>query len=75
MAITFRITETGRERSKVLFQTTDWLEAKEWISNDTHVWPRPVIHYDGIDGMSIKDFNELYDHPHWPLKVKTLVVD
>tara|TARA_B100000809_G_C15003844_1_gene482492 strand:- start:752 stop:979 length:228 start_codon:yes stop_codon:yes gene_type:complete len=75
MAITFRITETGKENSKTIFQTTDWFEAKEWLSTDTHAWPRPVIHYDGVDGMSIKDFNKLYDHPHWPIKVKQVVID
>jgi len=75
MAITFRITETGKERSKILFQTNDWYEAKEFVSNYKGAWPQPVIHYDGVDGMSIKDFNELYDHPHWPLKVKQVVID
>ena len=75
MAITYKITETGKEKSKVLFQTTDWLEAKEWLSKDTHAWPRPVLHYEGANGMTVDEFNALQDHPHWPIKVKQVVID
>lgn len=73
MAITYRITENGKERSKVAYQTDDWYEASEWITSDAHV--HHCIHYDGIDGMTIDEFNALNDEPAWQLKVKQVVID
>ena len=73
MAITFRITENGKEKSKTVYQTEDWHEAVEWITSDAH--PYHCIHYDGIDGMTIDEFNALNDEPAWQLKVKQVVID
>ena len=73
MAITFRITENGKERSKVAYQTDDWYEAIKWITSDAHV--HHCTHYDGIDGMTIDEFNALNDEPAWQLKVKQVVID
>ena len=43
MAITYKITENGKEKSKVVYQTDDWDEAREWITKDIH--PYHCIHY------------------------------
>ena len=73
MAITYKITENGREKSKVVYQTDDWYDARKWITSEAH--PYHCIHYEGANGMTVDEFNALQDHPHWPIKVKQVVID
>tara|TARA_B100000809_G_scaffold182941_1_gene180704 strand:- start:212 stop:433 length:222 start_codon:yes stop_codon:yes gene_type:complete len=73
MAITYKITENGKEKSSIVYQTDDWYDALKWITSDAHV--HHCIHYEGVEGMSIADFNALNDDPRWQVKVKQLVLD
>jgi len=73
MAITYKITENGKERSKVVFQTNDWYEASEWITKDAHA--HHCIQYEGISGMTVDEFNALNDDPRWPIKVKKVIIE
>ncbi len=73
MAITYKITENGKERSKVVFQTNDWYEASEWITKDAHA--HHCIQCEGISGMTVDEFNALNDDPRWPIKVKKVIID
>jgi hypothetical protein len=73
MAITYKITENGKERSKVVFQTNDWYEASEWITSEAH--PYHCIHYEGLDGITVDEFNALNDDPRWPIKVKKVIIE
>lgn len=73
MAITYKITENGKERSALMYQTDDWYDALKWITDDKH--PKHCIQFEGIDGMSIKEFNALNDNPAWQINAKQVVID
>ena len=73
MAITYRITENGKENSKTVYQTEDWYDAIKWITHDAH--PRHCIEYEGIDGLTVDEFNALNNDSAWQIKVKQVVID
>ena len=71
--LTFKISENGKENSKIVHQTEDWHEAVAWITKDAHV--NHCIHYEGLDGMTVDEFNALNDESAWQIKVKQVVID
>ena len=73
MAITYKITENGKENSNIMYQTDDWYDALKWITDDKH--PKHCIQFEGIEGMSIKAFNALNDDPRWQVNPKQVVID
>jgi hypothetical protein len=73
MAITYKITENGKEKSKVVYQTDDWHDAIKWITSDAHV--HHCIHYEGLTGMGVDEFNALHDDPCRQIKVKKVVIE
>ena len=72
MTITYKITENGKS-SNIVYQTDDWYEARRWITSDAH--PYHCIHFEGVEGMSIKEFNALNDDPAWQINAKQVVID
>jgi hypothetical protein len=68
MAMTYRVTETGKPNSSIVFQTTDLAEARAWCMNTTY-----VIHYDGIEGMPIEEFEAMSDEPGWGISKKLIM--
>mgnify|MGYP000846262914 FL=1 len=73
MAITYKITENGKEKSNIVYQTDNWYEAIEWITSEAH--PYHCIHYEGLDGITVDEFNALNDDPAWQITVKQVVID
>ena len=73
MAITYKITENGKERSALMYQTDDWYDALKWITDDKH--PKHCTHFEGVSGMSVDAFNALNDDPRWQVKVKKVIIE
>ena len=73
MAITYKITENGKENSKVVYLTDDWPAAIEWITSDAHM--HHCIHYEGLNGIAVDEFNALHDDSIRHIKVKKVVIE
>jgi len=66
--ITYKITETGSDTSRLLYETNDIEDARLQI-RDTK-W---VIRYEGVDGMTVGEFNALSDSIEWKIHEKPLL--
>jgi hypothetical protein len=67
MMITYKITETGSDTSRLVYETTDIDDARRQVQ-DTK-W---VIRYEGVQGMTIPEFNALSDSIEWKIHEKPL---
>ena len=73
MTITYKVTETGNPKSSIVFQTTVWEEAIAWFSKDYNM--HYCIHYEGVNNMSIDEFNAHVEVPARHIISKRVITD
>ena len=66
--ITYKITETGSDTSRLIYETNDIDDARRQVQ-DTK-W---VIRYEGVNGMTVGEFNALSDSIEWKIHEKPLL--
>ena len=66
--ITYKITERNSETSKIIYETSDIEAARRYVE-DTK-W---IIYYEGVQGMTVPEFNALSDSIEWKIHEKPLL--